>query len=413
MNFFAGFRMGRPVAIMASVTQCLSSRSDLLKMISIALNRAFHYLVRRNKDLARQQGEAYELRNHDSEAVPVFSAVTPAFNEVESIPELVERIDAVFSTGFSKPQSYELIIVDDGSTDGTRDLLKELSEQRSQVRPIILRRNAGKSMALMTGFLNARGRCIVTLDADLQDNPEEIPDLVAKLAEGYHLVGGCRQRRQDTAIRKLGSLVFNWTVRKAAGLDIKDLNCGFKVYRAEVIKTIAVYGQFHRYIPLLAHFAGFKVAEHPVRNSARKHGTTKYPTLRYQGLFDLLTILVIHKYNLSPLHFFAKIAALFAIPSGAVLGYFVTRHLLSAIGIGGDFLITERPLLSISLTMFLIGVNVFLTGFVCDFVLHHLIRGRIDRMSELNVEEHINAPEQHSHPAGRSEDLFQSPADVD
>jgi len=312
--------------------------------------------------------------------------VVAALNEVESLPELIERIEGVFADGFETKRCYEIIIVDDGSSDGSEQLLRELAAERPHLRPIILRRNVGKSMALTSGFQKARGAYVITMDADLQDNPEDIPHMVEVLELGNDVVAGAREKRQDTVSRKLGSKLFNGMVRRFTGLDIHDLNCGFKAYRVEVVKSIVVYGQFHRYIPLLAHYAGFKVIECPVRNSPRKHGTSRYPTIRYRGLFDLLTIMFVRKYELSPLHFFAKVAAVFLIPSVLILGYFIGRHALSLLGIGGEFQITERPVVSISLSM-------FLTGFVCDFVLYHLIRSRIHPMSDLNIAEIINDEE--------------------
>lgn len=327
------------------------------------------------------------MQSQDSGAIPKYSAVIPAFNEIESLPELIDRITKVFLSGFPEPQSYEIIVVDDGSSDGTKELLIDLSKTLPQLRPIILRKNSGKSMALMTGFLKVRGDYVITLDADLQDNPEDIPLLMSKISDGYQLVTGHRERRHDTLTRRIGSSIFNKTVQRSTGLNIKDLNCGFKVYRSEVVRGITVYGQFHRYIPLLAHFAGFKVGEQSVKNSPRKYGYSKYRTLRYQSLFDLFSILFIHNYNLSPLHFFAKISAVFTIPSSGILLYFLSRHVLSVFGAFGPYQITERPLLSISLTMFLIGISIFLTGFVCDFILHHTIRNQIHRMSDLYIDE--------------------------
>ena len=318
------------------------------------------------------------------------SVVIAALNEVDSLPELIERVEAVFEKEFGGGKSCEIIVIDDGSNDGSRELLRDLAARRPHLRPIILRRNVGKSMALTCGFQKARGGYVVTLDADLQDNPEDIPRLIEALEQGNDVVAGAREKRQDSFSRKLGSRLFNGTVRRITGLDIRDLNCGFKAYRTEVVKSIAVYGQFHRYIPLLAHNAGFKVVECPVRNSPRKHGASRYPTIRYRGLFDLLTILFVHKYDLSPLHFFAKVAAVFLIPSVLILGYFIGRHVLSLLGLVDEFQITERPLVSISLSMFVAGINIFLTGFVCDFILYHLIRGRIHRISDLNIAESIN-----------------------
>jgi glycosyltransferase involved in cell wall biosynthesis len=321
------------------------------------------------------------------------SVVVSALNEADSLPELIERIAEVFADGFETKRRCEIIIVDDGSSDGSEQVLRDLAAEKPNLRPIILRRNVGKSMALTSGFQKARGAYVITMDADLQDNPEDMPRMIEVLEQGNDVVAGAREKRQDTIFRKLGSWVFNRTVRRLTGLDIRDLNCGFKAYRAEVVKSIAVYGQFHRYIPLLAHYAGFKVIECPVRNSPRKHGVSRYPTIRYRGFFDLLTILFVHKYDLSPLHFFAKIAAIFLIPSVLILGYFIGRHVLSLLGIGGEFQIIERPLLSISLSMFLVGTNIFLTGFVCDFILYHLIRGRIHHISDLNIAETINDEE--------------------
>ncbi|MDA1133290.1 MAG: glycosyltransferase family 2 protein, partial [Proteobacteria bacterium] len=281
---------------------------------------------------------------------------------------MVGRVDEVFRGGFGRNVEHEIIVVDDGSADDTQSVLVRLCSQYPQLRAVVLRRNSGKSMALMAGFALARGNVIVTLDADLQDNPEDIPALAESLATGFDLVIGRRQKRKDTLIRKLGSRLFNWAVRRAAGVSVRDMNSGFKIYKAEVIRNIAVYGQFHRFIPLLAHSYGFKIGECPVRNSPRRYGSSKFTTLRYQGLVDLLSLLFIHNYHLSPLHFFAKMSAVFVVPSASILMYFILRHVLAAIGIGGPYMITERPLLSISLTMFLIGINVLLTGFVCDFI---------------------------------------------
>lgn len=322
----------------------------------------------------------------DVSSAPEFSVVIPAFNEASSIPELVKRIDAVFTGGFSERRSYEIIVVDDGSKDDTRDVVREYGKKYHTLRIIVLRRNVGKSMALMTGFLKSRGKFVVTLDADLQDCPEDIPGLVEKIEEGYDLVSGKRSKRQDSLIRRIGSFFYNYTVRKLTGLEINDLNCGFKIYRREVVEALAIYGQFHRYIPLIAFQAGFKVTEAPVQNMPRKHGTSKFSTFRYQGLFDLMSIIFTYRYNLSPLHFFAKISAVFVFPSAVILTYLVGGYLLTLLGIV-EVYIGPRPLLSLSLTMFMIGVSIFLTGFVCDFMLNHMIKHRIEDLCNMNIEE--------------------------
>jgi glycosyltransferase involved in cell wall biosynthesis len=321
-----------------------------------------------------------------NEVPPRFSVIVPAYNEAASLAELCERIDAVFNDLFSTPQSYELIIINDGSTDTTRQTLGELKTKYPTLRPIHLRRNVGKSLTLMTGFLKTNGSIVFTLDADLQDCPEDIPLLVEKLDCGFDLVSGRRLKRYDTFIRRLGSRLFNKTIQRFTGLEIHDINSGFKAYRAEVAGKLTIYGQFHRYIPLLAHQAGYKVTECAVRNMPRAHGISKYPTFRPEGLFDLLSIIFMNQYNMSPLHFFAKAAAIFIIPSVLIIAYLGTGYVLALLGLWDGVLLGPRPLLSMSLTMFLIGVNIFLTGFVCDFILNHIIQNRIKDLSEMNIE---------------------------
>lgn len=324
---------------------------------------------------------------------PVLSVVVPAYNEVESLPELVERIDvtvAKMKDPSGVPLTHEILIVDDGSEDGTADFLRDRSVAAPHLRGIILRRNQGKAQALMVGFLKARGKVVVTMDADLQDNPEDIPLLLEKLWQDFDLVSGARARRNDSTVRRLGSKVFNWAVRRSSGLSLRDMNCGFKAYRIEVVRSIVVYGQFHRYIPLLAHFNGFKVSEVQVGNSPRKYGTSKYPAFRYQGLLDLMSILFTSNYNLSPLHFFAKVSSFFLIPSALYIIYITIRYLLGLFGIGADIILLGRPSISVSLTFFLVGVNIFLTGFVCDFILHHLIRSRLDVLRHVAIHEEVD-----------------------
>ena len=318
---------------------------------------------------------------------PIYSVVVPAYNEAASLPELCARIDAVFAGQFENAQSYELIIISDGSTDSSRQVLSELKEKYSSLRPVHLRRNVGKSLALMTGFLKTRGSIVLTLDADLQDCPEDIPLLVDKIKSGFDLVSGRRIDRKDTWARRLGSRLFNRTSQHFTGLKIHDLNSGFKAYRAEVAQKLTIYGQFHRYIPLLAHQAGFKVTECSVRNMPRMHGSSKYPTFRHVGLMDLLSITFTHQYNMSPLHFFAKIAAIFVIPSALIIIYLILGYILSLFGLWDGVLLGPRPLLSMSLSMFLIGVNIFLTGFVCDFILSHTIQNRIKVLCDVNIED--------------------------
>ncbi len=315
------------------------------------------------------------------------SVIVPAFNEAESLSELLPRLDAVLG---SVP--HEIIIIDDGSTDGTADFLRAAAKDNAVLRIFILRRNLGKSMALAVGFENARHPIVVTLDADLQDRPEDIPSLVKKLDEGYDLVSGQRSQRHDGFLRKFVSWVFNRVVSRLTGLKFKDLNCGLKAYRAEVVKTVPVYGQFHRYIPLLAHMAGFKVTEAPVTNEPRLYGESKYKTFRYEGIWDLFSILFTYNYKLRPLHFFAKIALLFLIPSSLILMYLLGDYFYWLFGGGQEQpSLFSRPMLSMSLTMFVVGTIVFVSGFICDFILHHVVSGNLSHVSRMSVREVIGA----------------------
>jgi len=303
-----------------------------------------------------------------------YAVVIPVFNEAENIPELCDRIEALFKT-FDAGSSYEILFVDDGSTDETPRLLDQLEAVRPHIRVVQFLCNSDKSLALMAGFRNVRADVVITMDGDLQDNPEEIPLLVAKLDEGFDLVTGWRQGRQDQSIRKIGSKLFNYTVRKATGLRLHDLNCGFKVYRRELVSSICLFGDYHRYIPVQAHMDGFRVAETPVSNSARKHGVSKYRTFRYQGFFDLLSLLFVQKYGLRPLHFFGVAAIAFIGPSLLMLCWFTYQQMIHWLGYGEQVL--NRPLFAASLTALMVGVVILFTGFVCDFILHHKIRDRI------------------------------------
>lgn len=315
---------------------------------------------------------------------PAFSVVVPAYNEAQSLVELTDRVAAVFHK-MGREGNFEILFIDDGSTDSTADIVRQLKSARPYVRGIVLRANHGKSMALMTAFRHARGSYVVTMDADLQDNPEDIPALVARLDEGFDVVSGWRRQRNDGLVRTLGSRLFNRTVRAIGGPGIHDFNCGLKIFRSLVLKRVFVFGQHHRYIPLLAHLNGFKVSEVPVGNSPRKYGESKYPALRYQGLFDLLSILFTYKYSFSPLHFFGTIGAAIAIPSALVLLALVVGHVLFWFGLETE--LRNRPLLVLSAIGLLVGLNVFLAGFVCDFVLHHAIPHRVDETSDRNIKE--------------------------
>lgn len=321
--------------------------------------------------------------------VPVeYSVIIPVFNESKSLCELLERISSVFQL-MNKKGQFEIIFVDDGSTDDSRQILREFSQAKSYVRSIFLRKNFGKSFALTAGFIRSTGSYIITLDGDLQDRPEEIPKMISKINEGYDLVTGWRERRRDSFLKRWGSWWFNLVVSWCGGIRLHDSNCGFKVYKANVAKTIAVYGQQYRFIPLLAHFSGFKVAEVIIDHDSRKYGNSRYPTIRYQSFFDLLSILFIYRFRFSPLYFFGIIGGLLVVPSTLVILYLGGCQIFYLVGLGEHFnvLTQNRPIFAVSLTMCLIGIQIFLTGLVCEYLLYHQWDRRVVNLMESFVEE--------------------------
>jgi glycosyltransferase involved in cell wall biosynthesis len=311
-----------------------------------------------------------------------YSILVPIYCEASSIAELCGRIADVFAS-MGKADDFEIVFVDDGSTDDTAAVLRRITTERRYVRAVTLRRNCGKSLALSAGLRYVRGKVIITMDGDLQDNPEDIPAMLVVLDRGNDLVNGWRVKRQDTFIRKIGSRVYNATVKCVSGLRLHDMNCGMKAYRSDVVRALSLYGQYHRYIPLQAHLAGFKVTETPVSNSPRKFGSSKFRTFRYEGLFDLISLVFLHRYGLRPMHFFGKISLAIVIPSALILVYLVLEQARYWLGIGEPVL--NRPLLAFSLTSFLLGVLIFTTGFVCDFILHHQIQSRMNNIIGLNL----------------------------
>lgn len=311
-----------------------------------------------------------------------YSVVVPVYGEADGLAELCDRIAATFAS--MGAEDYEIVIVDDGSVDRTQEVLRDLLRRHGRLRVVRLRRNCGKSLALSAGFAHVRGEIIVTLDGDLQDHPEDIPRLLVALDGTCDFVNGWRTDRHDTIVRKLGSRLYNWFVQRVTGLHLNDMNCAVKAYRADVMRALSIYGQYHRYIPLQAHLAGFRVVELPVTNSDRRYGQSKFHTFRYEGFFDLLSLLFLDKYGLSPMHFFGKLSAAVIIPSLLLLGYFTIEQALFLFGQGG-MQVFNRPLLAFALAALLLGGMIFTTGFVCDFVLHHLIRLRMSGIIAMSV----------------------------
>lgn len=296
------------------------------------------------------------------------SVVVPAYNEAESLPELAEWIDRV-CTGSSI--DYEIIIIDDGSSDSSWDVIKHLSEGNSRIRGIRFRRNYGKAAALQTGFGVSSGEVVITMDADLQDSPDEIPELVRMIREEkYHIVSGWKKKRYDPFIKRTTSKLYNYTARKFSGIKLHDFNCGLKAYDGEVVRSIEVYGEMHRYIPMLAREAGFRnIGEKVVQHRARKYGVTKYGLDRFlKGYLDMLTISFITRFSKSPMHFFGTLGTLMFLTGFVMAAYLGIRKLVFVYQNLRAPLVTDSPYFYIALAVMIIGSFLFLTGFLAELV---------------------------------------------
>jgi glycosyltransferase involved in cell wall biosynthesis len=292
--------------------------------------------------------------------------VIPLLNEAESLPELEAWIDRVMKAhGFS----YEIIFVDDGSTDASWSLIEAMQAAKSTVRGIKFRKNYGKSAALHVGFAETRGKVVMTMDADLQDSPDEIPELYRMIVEEkYDLVSGWKQKRFDPLSKTLPTKLYNWAARQITGIYLHDFNCGLKAYRSEVVKTIEVYGEMHRYIPAIAKWAGFpKIGEKVVQHQSRKYGTTKFGLSRFlYGPLDLLSIAFVGKYGRRPMHLFGTLGSLMFLIGFGATTYLGIAKLWS---LGTDHpmpLLTKNPLFFIALTTMILGTNLFLAGFLAE-----------------------------------------------
>jgi glycosyltransferase involved in cell wall biosynthesis len=287
------------------------------------------------------------------------AVVVPAFNEAESLPELVDRIaEAINGLG----RTWEVWVIDDGSTDGTFRVVEELAAARSQVHGILFGRNFGKAAALAAGFGAASAHIIITMDADLQDDPAEIPALVGKIEEGWDLVSGWKQDRKDNFIKNNTSKIFNWFTSRMCGLDLHDFNCGLKAYRREVTHRVKLYGEMHRYVPALAHMEGFRVTELPVCHFARKYGQTKYGMARFiNGFLDLLTVYFLHARRTSPLHFFGRAGLGFMTVGGGISLYFLVYWIM---GHG----LRLRPMLLLGLVFILVALQFISLGLIAELV---------------------------------------------
>lgn len=313
------------------------------------------------------------------------SVVIPLYNEEESLPELEAWIRRVVE---AQGYQYEIIMVDDGSTDGSWTVIEQLADADPNLVGIKFRRNYGKSAALNTGFEASRGQVVITMDADLQDSPEEIPGLYNMIVEdGFDLVSGWKKERHDPLVKTIPSRFFNRVTRRISGIKLHDFNCGLKAYRQEVIKAIEVYGEMHRYIPLLAKWAGFKkIGEKVVAHRPRKYGTTKFGLERFvNGFLDLLSITFVGRFGKRPMHLFGTLGTLIFFV-GFCASVYIGVHKIQRLQAGlPTILVTDNPYFFIALTSMIIGSLLFLTGFLAELI----SRNAPDRNVYL-VEKHIN-----------------------
>ncbi len=308
------------------------------------------------------------------------SVVVPLLNEEESLPELEAWIRRVMTENHF---TYEIIMIDDGSRDRSWEIIQQLHRKNPCVKGIKFRRNYGKSGALHVGFGTSKGKVVITMDADLQDNPDEIPELYRMIQQdGFDLVSGWKKKRFDPLSKTIPTKLFNWATRKVSGIDnLHDFNCGLKAYKRNVVKSIEVYGEMHRYIPVIAKAAGFhKIGEKIVQHQARKYGTTKFGGWKrfVNGFLDLMTIYFMSRFGKSPMHFFGLLGVLMFLVGFIILLYFVIDKMVL-----GGFGATDRPLFFLGITTLIVGTQLFLAGFLGELI----TRNSADRNNYLIEEE--------------------------
>lgn len=303
------------------------------------------------------------------------SVVVPLYNEAESLPELVAWIDRV---AVSHGVSYEVILIDDGSVDGSWEVIESLREQYATIRAVGFARNYGKSAALYCGFAEAAGEVVITMDADLQDSPDEIPELRRMVLEGgYDMVSGWKRQRHDPIGKRWPSKFFNWTARMVSGIRLHDFNCGLKAYRRKVVKAIEVYGEMHRYIPVLAKQAGFgRIGEKVVEHRARKYGVSKFGLERMvKGYLDLITVWFMSRFGRSPMYFFGSLGSLMFLLGGATTMWIIGAKIYKQLHDLPLRAVTDQPLFYLAILCIILGVQLFLAGFLGELI----NRGSSDR----------------------------------
>ena len=324
-------------------------------------------------DKLNAQGQSGEFLGDraDSAYAISLSVVIPIYNEVDTLPFLIDRVEQGLA---DYADSYEIICVDDGSVDGSTEMLKSMAKEYDRLRAIILRRNYGQTAAMAAGFENAKGEIIVTLDGDLQNDPRDISAILMKLSEGYDLVSGWRKNRQDAALtRLLPSKIANLIIGKVTGVKLRDYGCSLKAYRAELVADMKLYGELHRFLPALAFIEGARVAEIPVRHHARQYGQSKYGLGRtFRVVMDLLTVYFMKTFLTRPMHVFGSLG-LTSISAGVVIGSYLTFvRLILQESIG------DRPLLLLAVVLFLAGVQLFCVGLIAELLMrtYHESQGR-------------------------------------
>ncbi|MEK6322167.1 MAG: glycosyltransferase family 2 protein [Acidobacteriota bacterium] len=310
------------------------------------------------------------------------SVVVPLFNERASLDGLYRRLADVLAQIASR---YEIVFVDDGSGDGSIERLREISTLDGSVRYVRFRRNFGKSAALAAGFRAARYRIIVTLDGDLQDIPEQLPLLLTKLDEGYDMVSGWRYQRRDKLTKRIGSKIYNWVTSLLTGVRLHDINCGFKCYRREVLDEVMVYGERHRYIPVLASYRGFRLGEVKIEHAPREHGSSRYGLERVVGgVFSLLTVILMTRYTNKPLHFFGVMGLFLAGIGAAIDLYLITMRVFF------NEWLSNRPLLIIGTLLVIVGVQLILFGLLAEMVAFSYRRENDYSVVESSEQEDMN-----------------------
>jgi len=330
----------------------------------------FPTAMRGGKEGGDENLPPYDSRGEHKGGYPELSIIIPLFNEEGSLPELYQSLKRVLD---ANNLTHETIFINDGSTDRSLQVIQEFQQQDPTVRIISFRKNLGKSAALQAGFSECQGQFVITMDADLQDDPAEIPNLIAKLNEGYDLVSGWKRKRHDPISKTLPSKFFNLTVAWVSGLRLHDFNCGLKAYRQDVVKSFQVYGELHRFLPVLAKWSGFRCTEIPVQHHPRKYGRTKFGMSRFlSGFLDLITVVFLSKYTRKPLHLFGTIG-LISILAGLLICVYL------AIGWFQGHWIGNRPILLLGVLLIVVGVQFFSIGLLGEMLTHAIERDRIAR----------------------------------